>query len=65
MTNGQAKITEAIVREIRARDAAGRIAKKFARGMITQRALASEYGLSQAHVFKITKGERWAWLDAK
>ena len=63
-TNGQAKITESIAREIRARYLVGRGAK-WARGKISQRQLAREYGISPAQVFKIGRGERWAWIDER
>lgn len=58
--NGQAFITAEQVRELRARYLAGRKSTaRYARGRITQRELATEYGISQAQVFRILQGTRW------
>lgn len=50
---GSAKLTEANVREIRARRAAGE----------TCNAIAADYGIRHQHVSRLAIGQRWAWLS--
>jgi len=52
--DGRTKLTPAQVAEIRAR---------YAAGGVTQAELARRYGVVQAHVSRIVRGEVWEWLD--
>lgn len=49
--NGQAKLTNVQVEEIR---------RRYAAGGITQQVLADEYSISNQHVCKLVKGQRRA-----
>ena len=51
--NSQARVTEADVREIRRRCAAGEL----------QRVVAADYGVNQTNVSMIVRRKRWSWLD--
>jgi hypothetical protein len=51
--NGQARLTEAIVRDCRRRKAAGE----------TTKALAREYGVSPKTMILLLRRVNWAWLD--
>jgi predicted XRE-type DNA-binding protein len=50
-TNGQSKVNEAIVSEIR---------RRYTLGDISQRALALEFNVTQQLISRIVRGERWA-----
>ena len=55
---GGRKLTDAKVREIRWRYDDGY-------GEVTQRELATEYGVSASTISDITSGVTWKWLDAR
>jgi hypothetical protein len=64
--NGQAKLTAAIVEELRARYWAARAnTHKWARGKISQRALAHHYGVAQGVVFRIVHSLTWRRIMTK
>jgi hypothetical protein len=50
--HGRAKLTEALVREIREQN-----------GKVSQRKLASKYDVSRALIFKILVGELWSHIN--
>ncbi len=50
--NGQAKLTEASVREILA-----------AKGVVSQRELATRFNISKSAIWNIHTGNRWGWLS--
>ncbi|HUW45137.1 MAG TPA: HNH endonuclease [Dehalococcoidia bacterium] len=52
--NGNSKLTETQVREIRAR---------YAMGNVTQASLAEEYGVTHGMVGYIVSREYWAWVE--
>jgi len=52
--NGNSKLTEAQVREIRAR---------YERGSVTYRSLAAEYGVSQTLIGAVIRRELWACVE--
>lgn len=54
--NAASKLTEAQVREIR---------KRFAAGGVKQSQLADEYKISATQMFRIVRGLRWTWLESK
>lgn len=51
--NAQARITEAVARDIKRRRRAGESGKS----------LADEFGITEASVCDIYKGRTWGWLD--
>ena len=61
--SGSAKLTADDVRKIRERYWAGRTsARRYARGLETQRKLAECYGISQAEAFRIIHSARWGHI---
>ena len=40
------------------------IRRKYAAGLVTQRALGQEYNISQSHVSSIIRGEKWRFAEA-
>jgi hypothetical protein len=48
--HGQAKLTDAIVREIR---------QRYIRGVVTQSSLAVKYGVSRTVVARVLLGQSW------
>lgn len=50
--HGMHKLTEGVVREVRA-----------LRGVVSQRIVAARYGLSPAHVSEIQTRKTWSWLE--
>jgi hypothetical protein len=49
---GSAKITEELVRDLRARNSSASL-----------RVLAAEYGISKSQVSRIVRGQSWAWAE--
>ena len=52
--HGSSKLTEAYVSQIRAR---------YAAGGVSQRALATEFGIAQSHLWRILHGESWTEIS--
>ncbi len=52
--NGQSRLTEAAVMEIR---------ELYATGSVLMRELAVAYGVNKSHIGDIISGRRWGWLN--